>query len=293
MREFLKRNWLGLLGLFVGLIGILLSVIFYTRTLSSRDPVFVVDPNRTEIIKADRIVGAPLKIVRADGSEISGDITSVKVYLWNRGNISIKSEHILEPLKLTLGDPKGEILDFQILKISRKVVTPEVTRYAEDPARVLLVDFKILEQDDGFCLQIIYAGSSSTNFTIDGHIEGVPNHIGVSQLEESRFWVVYFRKLKMFGIFLIILAVGVGGILIFLSISEYLKKKAGKTFQFLKTCIEWSKLIVTIAIWLFMFIWIFILNPLKEAKKEARQSLVESIPSSIVPHQESIDTPNK
>lgn len=292
IRNFLRKNWVGLLGLLFGLIGIALSVVFYTQTLASREPVFLVDPNRTEIIRADRVSDAPLKIVRTEGGEISGDISSVRVYLWNRGNTSIKPENILRPLKLTLGDPQGEILDFRILKRSRGVVAPEIARFPEDSKRVLSVKFKILEQNDGFCLQIIYLGSFSADITIDGQVEGVPYRIGASQIEESRFWVVYLNKVKAFAILLIAVVAATAGVVVFSYIADYVKNKAGRVFKVLETCIQWGKVIVFAAMIIWFVIWILIMGPVKMAKKEARQSLVESVPSSIVPLQEPSEMPN-
>lgn len=192
---------------------------------------------------------------------------------------------------MTIGDPKGEILDFQILKISREVVTPEVTRYPEDPKRVLSVSFKILEQDDGFCLQIIYVGSPSTNFTIDGQVEGFPYLIGTSQIKKSRFWLVYLNKVKPFGFMLIICVVLGVGTNVLSSNSDNFEKKVGRMSKFQETCIKWGRLIVAfVMIAFFAFVacslfWLIIVNPVKYAKKEASQSLVESVPSSIIPHQ--------
>lgn len=293
MRVFLKKNWLGLFGLLIGLIGIVLSFIFYTGTLADREPVFVVDPNRTEIISADRVSEAPLKVVRTEGGEISGNISSVRVYLWNRGKISIKPENILQPLRLTLGEPKGEILDFKILKISREVVTPEITRYPEDPKRVLSVNFKILEQDDGFSLQIIYIGSPSTDFTIDGQVEGVPYRIGSSQIEKTRFWLIYLNKVKIFGITLLILVAYLLTLAISDMISDHFKDKTSRGFELLKTYLKWGRIIFFAAMLIVFFTWVFIITPVKNAKKEARQSLVEGVPSSIVSHKGSTEMPNE
>ena len=293
MREFFKRNWLGLLGLLVGLISLILSFIFYTQTLVYREPVFVVDPNRTEIIRADRISNAPLKVVRLEGDEISGDISSARVYLWNRGTLAVKPEHILLPLRLTLGDPQGEILDFQILKISRGIVAPNIIRYSKDTKRTLSVNFKILEQNDGFCVQIIYVGKPFAEFTIDGQIEGVPYHIGSSQVEGSRFWFVYFDKAKKFGLVLITIFVLFVAIVIFTKIVEYIERATGKAYVFLVAFLVWSKTIGSLAIMAFLIFWVLILNPIRDAKKEAKLSLVESVPSSIVPIQGKNETPNE
>ena len=287
MKLFLKKNLLGLLGLLIGLIGILLSIFFYTKTLTNQEPVFVVDPNRTEIISADRVSKAPLKVVRTEGGEIFGDISSVRVYLWNRGNISIKSENILQPLRLILDDSKGEILDFQVMKTSREVVTPEITRYPEDPKLILSVNFKILEQNDGFCIQIIYVGSPSANFTIKGQIEGVPYLIGSSQIEESRFWLVYLGKVKTFFILFIVAISAILCLYLPDLIAEYLKQKASRLFMVFKISLG----IFLISFFIFLIFWILIIAPVKDSKKEARQSLVESVPSSIVPLKESIKMP--
>ena len=279
---FLKRNWLGILGLLVGVAGISLSIMFYTRTLAERDPAFVVGLDRTEIIRADRVSGAPLKVVKGDGTEISGDISSVKMYFWNRGKLPIKPEHVLQPIYITLQDERADILDFQVVGYSRDVVDPQVTRSASTPRRSLAVSFRIMEQNDGLCLQVIYSGDPTANFGMTGRIEGVAQPIGSESIARSRFWSVYLGKVKTFSVVLIILIVAGFVIAAFKLISWPVERKLRARLPHLGDWLLYGRVAVWGIVLLWLVGWMLFIKPVKDSRQEARQSLAESVPPCIL-----------
>ncbi|SRR6266566_2394450 len=164
----LKQQWLGLL---VGAAGIALSIYFYQQSREERDPVFIVDPNRVEIVSAEHVATAPIKVLRRDNSPIRADVYAVRFFFWNAGRRSIRPENVLEPIRMTLGDTSSEILDFKTLKDSRSVARLQLTRVTTDP-RSLLVAFSILERDDGVAGQVIYQGRRDAPLRVSGTIEG-------------------------------------------------------------------------------------------------------------------------
>lgn len=170
---FFKRNWLGITGLYVGIVGITLSIIFYSLGRRTREPVFVEDPERTLIVSAERVAEAPLTIVRADEQRITQDVVSMHLYFWNAGRASIRSEHVLEPITLTLEDERAEILESRLVRTTRKVSGISLARDPKNPARGLHVSFTILEQDDGGVVQIVFEGPLETALSVSGTIEGV------------------------------------------------------------------------------------------------------------------------
>jgi len=280
---FLKKNWLGVLGLLVGLAGVALSIVFYTRTLADREPAFFVDPNRTEIIRGDRIATAPLRVTKSDGTEVKGDITSARIYLWNRGKLPIKPNHILSPITLELADDEAEILDYQVVGCSRDVVGPNIQRAGTDPNRQLQVDFTILEQNDGICIQVIYSGNPTASFLLDGKIEGVHEPIGSQRVEESRFWAVYLGKARSFSLVLLAMLLLVGGIFAFVTTADFLKRHLGdERFSSLNRWFEHTKNAINILLVIGFLIWTVLVEPIRDSKKEAKLSLPESVPRSVL-----------
>jgi hypothetical protein len=148
LKEFVKSNWIG------AVIGVLSSglvaFVSYKYSLSVPEPVFLIDTSRTNIIDSKLFKEAPLRLTRPDGSEIIGDITSVRFYFWNNGKKPIRQQDILEDITISLGDMSGEILDYKILKTSRGFLNIALTRSTSSPRLKLMLSFKILEKNDGF-----------------------------------------------------------------------------------------------------------------------------------------------
>lgn len=46
LSDFFKKNWIGILGVIIGIFGIAISVIFYSKSISKREACFVVAPDR-------------------------------------------------------------------------------------------------------------------------------------------------------------------------------------------------------------------------------------------------------
>jgi hypothetical protein len=67
-----------------------------------------------------------------------------------------------------------EILDERVLQVSRAETGFKIAVDQTDK-NILDIEFSILESGDGAAIQIIYAGSPSTTFAMDGSIVGQPN----------------------------------------------------------------------------------------------------------------------
>jgi hypothetical protein len=182
---FVKRYGFGIIGIVIGILSLILSYYIYKKSIALPEPVFLYDPTRTILIDSDRFAEIPLRVVRPNGEAIKGDVTSIRFYFWNNGRKSIKPSNILEPLFITLDDPNGEILDYKILKCSRKIIKPIIKRYSVDPNKVLSLSFAILEHEDGLTGQILYKGNPEAKLVIDGAIEGVRNIVTNTELVRS------------------------------------------------------------------------------------------------------------
>ncbi len=165
-----KDHWLGWLGIVVGVTGAGLSCYFYWESREVRDPVFIADPNRVEIVSAANIATAPIKVLRRDGTPISADVYAVRFFFWNAGRRSIRPENVLDTLQIMLLDSTSEILDVKLLKTSRPITRVSLDRGAG--RRTLVVHFAILERGDGLAGQIIYQGKATAALQVAGTIEG-------------------------------------------------------------------------------------------------------------------------
>src|ERR1700757_30692 len=130
IKSYFKQNWTGLL---VAAVGIGVAYYFYQEAREDRAPIFVVDPNRVEILSAERAATAPIRVLRRDGVPIQGDIYAVRFFIWNAGKRSIRPENVLEPIRIGLG-PGSEILDFKPLKTARPITHADLV--SDPPGRL-------------------------------------------------------------------------------------------------------------------------------------------------------------
>ena len=274
LRSFLKRNWIGVIGILIGIASLSSSFYFYKISTEPPEPIFLLDPSRTIIIESDRFPETPLRVTRSNGNEIKGDVTSVRLYFWNNGRKSIRPSNILEPLVITLGDTNGEILDYKIIKSSRKVVEPILERYSIDPDRSLILSFSILEKGDGLTCQLIYEGERDADLTISGTIENVSGIVTNQKMIRRRFWSEYGKLLGS-----IIAALGV--VIIVVSVTDYLEKHKLKSgiAKILFLIIRYSIFAIAIMFFIYAIVW----RPVRKALEEASTTIIQTVPKEIIP----------
>jgi hypothetical protein len=132
--------------------------------------------------------------VRYKGSVVAGEVSSQVVRFWNAGKRPIENQDILKQLQIK-APPDITILDARVKQQTRDVVT--VVPMAIDKSTVSLT-WRILENDDGASIQLIYQGSSDSKFTIEGAVRGqktIPvNYLTPAKTEPSKLKVAW-RKL--------------------------------------------------------------------------------------------------
>lgn len=280
LRSFLKRHWLTIIAI---LVGYALSNHFYKKSIVKPEPVFLIDPVRTKIIESKHILETPLRLVRLNGGEIKGNVTSVRFYFWNNGRKSIKKSNILEPLVITLDDPNGEILDYKILKCSREVVKPVVDRNSVDPNKNLSLSFAILEKEDGLTGQVIYKGNPEATLEIDGVVEGV-RRILTSAVFQKRWYKVVIKDIAiLFSI------VGFSVILVFilekLLISKLTKPKQTKPKPTKMSEMSWTGWVLLTLFGILLIVGIIVGSKrhIKKAQEKAVTSAIQEVPKDIIP----------
>ena len=151
-KNFNWKEWVTLIGLFIGVVGIIASYSYYQWSKREKNPVFCKEPTK----------------------KIEGDKLLVRFAFWNKGRMSINQDDIEEPLIIALDDPSGKIIDYSILKTSREIVDPVLLRQVDNETELELY-FYLLEKNDGLSGQIIFQGYPESGLNITGIIRGAKN----------------------------------------------------------------------------------------------------------------------
>lgn len=176
----------------------ILSSLFVNYVFSKkREPQFIVSPVRSVVLKKSLVDNRLLIVSDKDGNEINRDISIVRFYLFNSGDIPIKQVDILDDLNLYFNDSSANILDYRILKSSRDLCKIEL--HGSDSIKEIGVSFKILEKGDGFSGQIIYSGLTSSELKLRGVIEGVD---AIGSIEDARSGIAW-RSILIVAVILI------------------------------------------------------------------------------------------
>jgi hypothetical protein len=173
---FFTHPLVGSLGSISGIIGVALAIYFYVA--SKREPhlTYYVHPIRAPLVQTGKMSDFS---VLFRGALLPGDVTAAQIAIWNAGSAPIKGEDILSPILIQTED-KAPILEVSVRKISRPVTGIGVDNETMKSGRVV-VHWRILEQDDGCVLQVIYLGSPSVKLSLSGDI------VGQKHLEERKY----------------------------------------------------------------------------------------------------------
>ncbi len=283
----LRRNWLGIVGVIgaiTGIIGIALSIHFYSISRSIREPIFLEDPIRTEILTHERITQAPIKVFRSDGDEVTSDLISLRFYFWNAGNDPIHSDDLLRDLTIYLDNQDAKILDFRLLKTSRDVAGLALKRDPSDPNRSLILSFTILEYNDGATGQIIYEGASDCKLKIKGVIEGVKRFTLNTDLQPAKFWSEIGKRYLPFLVIILLTY--------WLGTTKYSSELIPKRLRSIWMRIYTHNLATVIKLGFMLFLLLILtivlvlgifIGPISQAKKDAGKNVVQNVPSQILP----------
>lgn len=285
-RSFLKANWLGIIGVAIGLAGIAYSV--YTTQVNRpfRELTFAVDPGRVEILSSARLADAPIQVLRSDGTRIDRDLVAIRFYFWNSANTAIRREHVLEPITVILTDANARILKQRVVSVSRAVTNFNVHLAPTSPRPALLLDFAILEPGDGAACEILVEGNAAADLDVRGVVEGIKAiRTARSRKAESLAWgyLSSLSEVLTAGIVIILL----GAILLGLGkaidlLKNLLKKLIPETAR--ARVSEIGSTIgagVSLLLLISFLVFVLIVAPLKKARQEIGRSLVDEVPAAI------------
>lgn len=165
--RFFSHPMVGFVGALASILGFLFAFYFYYQGREIPELTYFINPAKATIVKTGQAQGLA---VFHSGIPIDSDVTAVQIALWNAGKKAIKSEHILKSVVISTLPPR-RILEASLRKPTRDVVAFGLDLSSTDQGRVGL-EWRILEQDDGAVIQVIFAGSSDTELLISGTLEG-------------------------------------------------------------------------------------------------------------------------
>jgi hypothetical protein len=175
-------TWLNRIGAVVGILGVAFGVYAYVNCQPVRRLTFYADPASALIVKSGQTSNL---MVSYDGKPISTDVIAAQITLWNAGKLPIKPEHIRDPIVIKT-DPPRPILEPTIRTSTperEKIINAQIDKTDAPLGRIKLT-WDLLEQDDGFQIQLIFAGPSDTRLVPSGVIEG-QKHIAVLSVEQT------------------------------------------------------------------------------------------------------------
>jgi hypothetical protein len=102
-------------------------------------------------------------LVSYEGQRIATDVVAAQIVFWNAGKLPIKPEHIRQPVAIAT-DPSRPILESTIRASTperENIINAQLDTTDAANGRITIT-WDLLEQDDGFQIQVIFAGPSET-----------------------------------------------------------------------------------------------------------------------------------
>jgi hypothetical protein len=168
-----RSDFIGLVGLVVGILGLVTGYWFYRASLSVPSVSLLDVGSHTRLINMSAVGDLPIRLIRKDGSSVMKNVYLARLYLWNSGNVALERKMILSPLEIAANGV--EILDFKSVIVGRPEITALTVKKRTDNS--LNVDFNLLESTDGCTLNVLYAANQPTRFSMDGAILGVKSFV--------------------------------------------------------------------------------------------------------------------
>src|ERR1035437_10947714 len=189
MEFFKKIFYHPILNVIFGVVGIALAVYFGLVSIKKPNLTYYISPTRTAIVQKGNLNNFS---VTYQGTQVTGDLSSAEIQIWNQGKQPIRREDILKTIALRT--PNGEPIYQMTGKATRDVVGFNWIISSNKQSGVVEMDWKILEHRDVIKLQIIYGGSVNLPLTLDGVIEGqqqgITKNLGENPDPSTMDWIV-------------------------------------------------------------------------------------------------------
>jgi hypothetical protein len=164
---FARHPWVGLTGWLATIVALALSVVFYYSGKKERSLVYLVNPVRTTIVNGKE--ASALRVLYND-KEVKGDVGAVTLAIWNDGKQPIHSTDIQRPVTISFS-PAQPILEAKLTPSQRDDITRVVLDVSQKEKGTVVIQWNILEHNDGVLLQLISAGNNASALRVTGTIE--------------------------------------------------------------------------------------------------------------------------
>ena len=171
--QLLQNPWFGFAGTVVGIIGVILSVIFYSRSRRFSRPSFL----RTSMRWFDGSENPHSDLQLIFRGHPVRRFTITQLVFWNAGNEPIRPFDFAKASQLRLEMPS----EFDLFDARITVLTaPETALTLGEPVvdsssgkRVIPIYFDYVDGGDGFVAQIVHDGTSHRDIEVAGKLTGV------------------------------------------------------------------------------------------------------------------------
>jgi hypothetical protein len=166
---WIKKNAFNAISLLVGILGIMSSYYFYTISIKVKEPV-IVEKSNTQIFSSDFSDTNRFALIdESTGLKVTSSVFFQEVTVWNKGKEIIRKSDVLSPINISYTNDV-KIIDVSIVASTR----PDIVRASYHKNKNSLdLNFNIMEQNDGFNVQVLYTSKEKGIANISGDIAGV------------------------------------------------------------------------------------------------------------------------
>lgn len=174
-------------GFIIGILGIILSLYLYRKSLEAKEPRFYYKTYR-DIEKLTVGKSSDIQVLYKD--QDVDRVFSTYVWFWNGGKKPINKQDIPQQSKIIFRcidkEFPAKVLDYRILRTSRDAINFVIGEKGDD---FISIGFDFLDQNDGAVLEIQHTGSYETEVQSEGIILGVPDGVRVKGQRTLRKYV--------------------------------------------------------------------------------------------------------
>lgn len=169
LKEIASNPLITLLGLFLGVLGIVLAIIFYLK--SQRISKLRYDSYSHSLVEGLSTALDGLEVIYK--GERQDRITVTRFVFWNAGTETIRKNDLTNDILRIACSSEIKILDQKIVTIAK--VTNEISlcsSLTDEKSCSIPVIFDYLDTHDGAVIQIVHNGLVSNRFVLKGSIKG-------------------------------------------------------------------------------------------------------------------------
>ena len=191
------------IGVFVGIVGIILAWVFYIRSKEQVRPCILIE--RTTLIGKSMRLFPELVEIRYNNSAIP-ELSKVRITFWNAGKKTLNESDIAQhdPITIRFSQSEVQVLDIRSMTSTRDVINAKT--FLRD--NIIHLSFDFLDKDDGLALEAFYDSGSETEITLSGTIKGVRDGIAIRTSEDFVIRSASYAPgsgIRAFGGFLLII----------------------------------------------------------------------------------------